>query len=738
MKLLLPSGALVGVLLPLALPAAAAPSHRVAPAASPIQIDGQLDEPAWQRAAVVPLTHETDPGENVPPPVATECFVTYDERHFYVAFRALDPDPAAIRARFADRDTAWDDDLVGITLDPFNDERRAFQFFVNPLGVQLDVFLDDLSDSDDDSWDALWESAGQVSPTGYTVEMAIPFSSLRFRESEETQTWGFEALRFYPRDRRHRIASQSRDRNISCHLCQISKLEGFGAVEAGRNVELTPTVTASRTEEREGFPSGGFSSQGTESEVGISARWGITPNLNLNLTLNPDFSQVEADSAQLSVNEQFALFFPERRPFFQEGADFFSTRLSAVFTRNVADPEWGVKLSGKVGKNAIGLFAAEDAVTNLLIPGKESSEAATLDLVSTDLVARYRRDLGKTSAIGLLATDRSGGSYQNSVAGFDGVLRPTDVDTFNVQFLGSTTQYPESFAREFGQPHGDFEDWAGHLSYSHDSRDWEAYARYEHVGRDFRADMGFLPQVDYDFYLAGLRRNWIGDPEDFWSRIELGGDYDYREDDAGNLLEREVELNVEGSGPRQSFVLFGGLVRTRVFQGVAFDQVAAYSYLEMRPIADLYVWIDASGGDAVDFANVQAGDQVTLRPGITYNFGRRLRTQLVHTFRRLDVEAGRLFTANLSELRLTYQFNLRTFLRAVFQYTDIDRDPSLYDDEVDAKTETLFSQLLFSYKLNPQTVFFLGYSDSALGDEEIDLARKDRTLFLKIGYAWVL
>ncbi|MFL6290939.1 MAG: DUF5916 domain-containing protein, partial [Thermoanaerobaculia bacterium] len=345
------------------------PPYAVARATSAIKVDGNLDEAAWQAAAVIDLAFETRPAENTAPPVKTECLITHDDDSIYVAFRAHDPDPSQIRAHLSDRDKAFDDDFVGIVLDPFNDERRAFEFFVNPFGIQMDLFMDDVGGNESETWDAIWTSAGRVTGSGYEVEIAIPFSSLRFPRTEGDQIWGFDALRFYPRNQRHRIASQPMDRNVSCYLCQVSKMAGFAGVTPGLNMELVPTLTATRTDAKPDAFQDRLAEGDVETEPGITGKWGITPNLTLNAAINPDFSQVEADAAQLDVNTTFALFFPEKRPFFLEGADFFRTPFEAVFTRNVSDPEWGLKLTGKEGKNAVGVFVAQDDRTDFLIPG---------------------------------------------------------------------------------------------------------------------------------------------------------------------------------------------------------------------------------------------------------------------------------------------------------------------------------------------------------------------------------
>ncbi|HEX9943954.1 MAG TPA: DUF5916 domain-containing protein, partial [Thermoanaerobaculia bacterium] len=561
------------------------PPLRVGRADSKVSVDGVLDEPAWQSAAKLELRYETRPAENAPPPVRTEAFFTYDGDHFYVAFRAHDPNPSQIRAHLSDRDTAFSDDFVGIVIDPFNDERRAFEFFVNPLGVQMDLFQDDVGGNEDASWDAIWDAAGKVNGSGYEVEIAIPWSSLRFPRAEGDQTWGFDALRFYPRDQRHRISSHPLDRNVTCYLCQASKMTGFAGITPGRNMEIAPTVTANRTDRREdGSLDRPLREGDAETDLGLTAKWGVTPNLTLNAAINPDFSQVEADAAQLDVNTQFALFFPEKRPFFLEGADFFTSPFNVVFTRNVADPAWGAKLTGKEGKSAMGLFVTQDDRTNLILPGSNGSDLASLRVETTDAVLRYRRDFGSSSALGVLFTGRDGDGYFNRVGGFDGLYRLGGSNQFRAQFLRSQTEYPvgrvdydRDGEDDFDLPGGTLEDDALWLSWDYNSRNWGAYARYEDVGRDFRADMGFMPRVDYNFLLAGLRRVWYGER---WSRISLGSDWDRREDQSGRLLEEEIEFFADIQGPRQSYISLDAGQRDRFFNGTTFDETFASAFAE--------------------------------------------------------------------------------------------------------------------------------------------------------------
>jgi hypothetical protein len=724
-----------------AVPALIAGAVLTVPASdSEMVIDGVLSEAAWDNALRLPLEYETRPAENGPAPVATELFLTFDDSNFYVAFRAEDPHPEAIVARLADRDTAFQDDFVGVAVDTFNDERRAFEFFVNPLGVQMDLIYDDVNGSEDESWDGIWSSAGKLTASGYTVEMAIPYSTLRFPKGGTTQRWGIDAVRFYPRGDRYRLSILPQQRGRNCYLCQMTKIEGFHGASPGKNLEITPTLTASRRDTREDFPDGGFVAGDTEADAGLTATWGITPNVTLSGTLNPDFSQVEADAAQLDINETFALFFPERRPFFLEGAELFNTPLNAVFTRNVADPSWGGKVTGKIGKNVIGAFAAQDDRTNLLFPGSQGSDATSLELQTTDSVVRYRRDVGGSSALGGLVTSRSGGGYSNLVYGFDGLYRVNDSHSFTVQALQSSTEYPGAVAAEFDQPTGKFDDHAIRAAYDYGTRDWRGYARYEEVGPGFRADMGFLPRVGYDMWVAGGSRVWYGEDGDWYNDIRFGGDYDVTTDSEGQELEREAEVNLNYSGPRQSYGWIGLVHRKRFFNGVDFTESTWGTWGEMRPNGNLFVGLGIYGGDAIDFTNTRPAERFSLEPTLTWNLGRHLKANLNHTYQRLDIDGGTLFTANLSQLRLTYQFNLRTFARLVLQNTDISRTVELYNDPegVEAESQRLFTQLLGSYKINPRTVLFVGYSDNYRGDQVVDLTQTDRALFVKVGYAWVL
>lgn len=704
-----------------------------------ISIDGVLDEEAWRDATQIAIDIETRPGENIPAKVKTVVYLVEDGENLFVAFDAKDPDPSAIRAYLRDRDSAWNDDFVGIVVDTYGDERRAFEFFANPLGVQMDLTNDDVNKNEDASWDAIWDSAGEIHDSGFIVEMRIPLSQLRFPSVEGKQTWGIDLLRFYPRDHRYRFSNNPQDRNLNCYLCQFSKIEGLADAEPGRDLEIVPTLTATQSDSTDDPGGESLQSGGVKAEAGVNVRWGITPDLTANLAINPDFSQVEADAAQLEVNNQFALFFPEKRPFFLEGADYFQTPIRAVFTRSVADPIAGAKLTGKRGDNTFGVFAAQDEVTNLIFPGAFGSDSTSLRQENTAFVGRYSRSFGDASSFGALLTTRSGDGYHNTVGGLDLSWKISDHHSLQLQHLLSDTEYPLDIAGDFDQPLGTFDGTSSFASYDYNTRNWFAYVRHQDRSQGFRADAGFLPQVNIDQQVVGLGRVWHGGEDDWYTRLQLNGDWDITHDDNGRLLEREIEGYLNVQGPMQSVFQVGGLTRDVLFNDALFKETKISFFAEFQPKGGLALGVWSRWGDQIDFANTRLGDQVRIDPFIVWNVNRNLLVRYEGVFVRLDTKEGpNVFDAQIHDVRLTWQFSTRSFVRLTAQLQDIERNPDVYVESVDRRTQDVGRQLLYSYKLNPQTVFFLGYSDRHIDDDALDsLTATDRTWFLKIGYAWM-
>ncbi|HEX5760510.1 MAG TPA: DUF5916 domain-containing protein [Thermoanaerobaculia bacterium] len=713
---------------------------RVQRATSEIEVDGALEERAWKDALTFDLAFEWSPGENVPPPVETDFLVTYDDQNLYVAWRAKDPKPAEIRAHYMDRDsiqTFIQDDHVVLMIDTFNDENRAYQLRVNPLGVQADSIFSQNEGVEDWSFDMIWASAGRITETGYTIEAAVPLGQLRFPRTAGEQTWGFDVGRSYPRSVRHRMTAHALDRSQQCILCQVTKVTGFEGIEPGRNLELDPTLTALRSDALgAGSLDGDLETGDEEVEAGLSVRWGITQNVTLNAAANPDFSQVEADVAQLDVNERFALFFPEKRPFFLEGADYFQTPIQAVFTRTVAAPDWGAKVTGKEGPNAFGVFLADDSAQGtLLLPSNQRTDLGFLDETVRTGVVRYRRDVGRGSNVGVIYTGREGErDYHNRLGGLDAFWRFDQSNTVRAQYLRSQSLYPLALALDTGQPLDEFEGDAFMVDYDHATRDWFWSGFYEQTEPGFRADAGFVPRVDVRRAEAVVVRQLWGEAGDWWNRASIGLFGGGVEDFDGRRTDEYLDLFANFAGPLQSFVELSLEENTQLVGETLHEGMnRAQLFGEIQPTGSVRFTLFADVGETVDFESNRRAEILHLAPAAEVKLGRHVNAKLDHTLRRLDVdETGEeIVEANLTQLRLIYNFNTRSFLRAIVQYLDLA--PAGFES-----SEDLFTQLLFSYKLNPQTVLFLGYSDQRIGLGDLGLEQTGRTFFFKVGYAWLL
>ena len=477
-----------------------------------------------------------------------------------------------------------------------------------------------------------------------------------------------------------------------------------------------------------------------KTEAGLSLRWGITPDLTANLAINPDFSQVEADAAQLEVNNRFALFFPEKRPFFLEGADYFNTPFRAVFTRTIASPEVGAKLTGKRGENTFGVFATQDEVTNLLFPGAFESDTTTLEQSNTSFVGRYSRGFGNTSSIGGLVTVRDGNGYHNYLAGIDGRWKINDQHTLSAQHLESETQYPIDVAIEFEQPQEIFDGSATVVRYKFESRNWFANLRDVRLSDGFRADSGFHARVGVEKQTANFGHVWHGVDESWWYRMRFQSQYEITHLEDGTYAGKELSARFGVGGPLQSWTQVALVSGSELDNGVLFNTQSIRFYVEAQPRGGLSFSVLAEVGEQIDYENTRLGDRLLLQPKVTWNVSQNLLIDISSIFASLDTKEGeKIFDASVVDARVTWQFNLRSFLRMTVQHAETSRNPDVYIDEVDANSKDIGRQLLYSYKINPQTVFFLGYSDQYVDEDSLDgLTASDRSLFMKIGYAWSL
>ncbi|HMK38228.1 MAG TPA: DUF5916 domain-containing protein, partial [Bacteroidota bacterium] len=361
-----------------------------------IKLTGDLDDPRWKTAVPVSLNYEIQPGENTPAPQKTFARVMYNADYVYFGFDCRDTEPQSIRAHITDRDKIFDDDFMVILLDTYGDYQRTYEFCVNPYGIQADLLR--TGTNEDDSFDTVWETAASENAGGWTAVMAIPFKSIRFPASKE-QKWTLVIGRVYPRASRALLSWTPNDRNNPCLQCQGGYVLGISGVQSVSSVEILPYVAAqqSGTVADDSDPTSPFENGKVKGRAGGGIRYSPTPDLALEAVVNPDFSQVESDATQISVNSTFALFYPEKRPFFLLGADMFQNQTQTFYSRTINNPIGGARVNGKAGSFSFSYLAAVDRNTPYIVPGEEGSDVVETDVRSFSNIARGRYDFGNES-----------------------------------------------------------------------------------------------------------------------------------------------------------------------------------------------------------------------------------------------------------------------------------------------------------------------------------------------------
>lgn len=705
-----------------------------------IDVDGVLNEPHWQQATHVAVNYQDEPNEKGTPPVKTDAYLYDDGHNLYVAFVAYDPDPSKIRAALRDRDTLWQDDTVGLVIDTFNDERTGYEFYVNPLGAQGDLRMTDTDEWVSDlSWDAIWDSAGTINEQGYVVEMRIPFKALRFAQNKDQSTWGFAVMRNYQRDVLYQLSSTGFDRDIKCSLCQFDKISGFNNLAPSKNLQLTPTLTALRNDQKTQVP-GAWDNGDVDTEVGLDLRWGVTKDAVINATINPDFSQVETDSLELDVNTTYSIYYAEKRPFFLDGASYFKSNLfELLYTRTIAEPNIGAKLTGKTDSHSYALMFADDDNSNILLPSNQGSGFANLNDKTKAAVARYQYDIGQQGTIGVTSTHRESSDYHNTVLSVDGSYWFNQSDTLNYQIANADTNNSPFLVDNYNLADTQ-SDMAYALKLTRDKRDYKLYATYDNIGEDYRTDLGYQEKVDYEKVGFGGGQTWYGDEHDMLTTWSYTADWDKTWAQNGELLEEEYEGYMTFQGQKQSVFELGLLNRYENYNGKFYNQNIGYFYTAFRPSKDLRLSLYAEYASRIDYTNEQLGDVLTTQSQAVWDINNHWQVDVRHNYSHLDDYQGRrVFTANLIDFRLYYKFSMRAMLKLILQFEDIDRNEDAYFYQVSEINKDYGSQLVYSYKINAQTLFYLGYSDKGYQDDSLkSIERDQRTFFTKVSYAWQL
>ncbi len=720
-----------------------------------ITIDGDITDAEWSHALSIELNIVNSPWNNKPSPVKTTAKIFENGDSIYISFIAQDPNPEEIIAYLGDRDTRIEDDIVGIKLDTYNNRRLSYELFVNPHGAQIDRIRNELTGDVNSAWDGMWQSFGKRTPTGYQVEMAVPYHTLNFADTDEEKTWAIEFIRLYPRDSRLRISHVPLDRNNDCWLCQIPEAKGFKHAKTGNNVMITPAVVASKNDKRDIYDPQDEWHNDNETEAGVDLRWGINANTLLNVTVNPDFSTVESDAGQLNVNKTYSLFYQEARPFFVENSDYFTSNFNLVYTRNIADPDYGAKLTGTNDNHTYGAFISHDTETNYIVPGNTGSTLKSLNEESHSGAFKYRYDFSENFSLGAISTLRKSDNYQNTVAGLNTKYRMNDSNALLAQVVHSNSDYSIKQTDELS-------DQAVKVSFEHDSEYWSVNAVHQSIGKDFRADLGFMPKADYQDERLLVDRFFYGEGDSFWQEAKLSGQWQIKHNENGELLEKSLASSFTIDGPKLSSFdimltyadkiglrhselndLIHGSTSLSLDDSIdgntdRFTEKLVTIFTNIKPTTYLYGELYFSFGEKIDYQNNRIADYQEFYANTRINPTSHLEIDFSYTYETLDSNEGNVYDANLIELRVSYQFDVNSYLKLNVVYSDIDRNRDIDVSAYSKVNSDLSTQLIYSYKLNPQTVFFLGYSDISYRDDDLnDLRREERTLFTKISYAWM-
>ncbi|MGL1955968.1 MAG: carbohydrate binding family 9 domain-containing protein [Colwellia sp.] len=749
-------------------------------------IDGELDDAIWNNALIVSLNIVNSPWNNLASPVKTEAKIVENGNFLYVSFIAYDPNPENIQGFLGDRDTRWYDDIVGIKLDTHNNRRLNYEFFVNPFGVQNDAIFNEITGLANGLWDGIWQSYGKITKQGYQVEIAIPYNILNFEENNQEKKWAIELVRIYPREKTLRISHVPLNRDDPCWLCQYPEATGFKHATIGNNIRLTPAITASNDQTRDIYNSQDNWHADNTIEAGLDLRWGIDANSSLNATLNPDFSTVEADAGQLSVNTNFSLFYDEKRAFFLDNSDYFSSNYDLVYTRNIADPDYGLKFTGREKQHSYGVFVTNDTETNFVIPGNLSSDIASLNQESHATALRYRYDHNDDLSIGAISTLRTSNNYHNYLVGLDGKYRFNESNTFKLQLLSSDTEYPDDLFQDFcltndcntrenidcsfgncsfteqtnraittdGQT--SFNDQAVKIDFDHNSEYWQVKLNHQNIGGNFRADLGFMPKADIKQNTVSVDRLFYGEQDSLWQQAYLSGQWQIIHNENNELIERSLSSSFNVDGPKQSIfevnlthaekvgLRHNDSILTLDNNTTRFTEDQIIIYSQVKPTARTDFSLELTLGDKIDYSNNRLGDIHQVAANVTWNITNHLEFNFYQTYSKLDAEnnsgsKANVYIAKISELRLSYQFDVHSYLKLNIVYLDVERNQNNNDYiDVFAQEKSLSTQLIYAYKLNPQTVFFLGYSDNSYQDDDLnDLTREEKTFFTKVSYSWV-
>jgi hypothetical protein len=696
---LIPSAIMVQMLLSIAL-SQEPPSGRIPKVSRQPKIEDFLNNNPREAELKVTDFRQFDPGDGDPVSQPTTAYLSYDDKNLYVAFVCTD-DPKKIRAHISRRDAAiMSDDWVDVSIDTFHDHRRNFGFTANPYGIQMDYIHSE--SGDDTSFDTLWYSDGRLTSTGYVVLDTIPFKSLRFSHAE-TQQWGILLGRFIARNSEAANWPYTTRRLFPSWTGQFAHLDGLGHISPGRNLQFIPYGLFSHARFLPPAAEGLDYKTQNDLRPGLDAKVILHDSLTLDLTANPDFSQVESDSPQVTVNQRYEVFFPEKRPFFIENADYFQTPENLFFSRRIVDPQVGLRLTGKIGRWGIGALAGDDRMA-----GKQMLEEDPLHGDRTGVgVFRIYRELGKESRMGVLATSRDFGPSSSRVLAFDTLLKFRKNWSFTGQAIGSKSRYLDGSRRD---------GTAAYFRLSRSGRKFHMNTYYRDRSPGFDAPLGFITRVN--IRETGYDMGYLWRPEK--STVVSYGPHiagSVTWDHAGTMTDWSANPSFRLELTRMTTLTVGRVESYERYAGIdfrkSFSQVDFYS----EWLKWLYVSADVGIGDRINYYPGPGLSPFLAKSlegsfGVTLKSGPRLSINETYLYTRLAKPKPvktTIFNNHIFRSKISYQFTREASLRAIIDYNSSLPNPSLVSL---GRAKRLGFDFLFTYMMHPGTAVHVGYTDN--------------------------
>jgi len=734
-------------------------------------IDGKLDEAVWSRAARLTDFSQYQPVDGRPAAEPTEVLVWYGPDAIYFGIRASETHGDVVRATRANRDNITSEDNIQILLDTYDDHRLAFLFGVNPLGVQQDGTRSDqfgggaggrsatgggnsnmnpLEGNVDLNPDYVFESKGRLTPGGYEVEVRIPFKNLHYQD-KAAQNWGINILRRVQHSGYQDSWTPAVRANAS-FLGQSGTLEGMHDLKRGLVLDLTPTATG-RLDGAPGVPDGWDYQRG--GELGGDVRWGIRQNLTMNGTWNPDFSQVEADVGQVVLNERFALFYPEKRPFFLDGLELFDTPNQLIYTRSIVAPRGGLKFAGKLSRtNLAAMMVADDKINSW-----RGGHTPVFGIV------RARSDLRRNSTLGAVFTDREDGSDHSRLAGADFRVYHSKLYYLELQAAGS---WSDSLGRSRRGP-------LLQAAWDRTGRAWGFHYSVQAVAPGFKAAAGFVNRTGIINGNIFNRISFYGGPsalvQTYGAFIGLGRIWDYSHPKDGSIegsesLSPSATLRggwqLSGNFGRNFFsydpALYAGLQVQTASGPVPFsvpsperNQLSGSVRVTTPTYRQFTATASVAAGTTPIFREASPGRSLRVDASVDVRPTTALRATLQFSSLTLDRrrDGSRFSSEKIPRLKVEYQVSRALFLRVVGQYTAskgsalVDRNglPILLGGTQVAATATneLRTDWLFSFRPTPGTLVYLGYGSTMDEHPLVPMSQLRRTsdgFFGKVSYGF--